>query len=77
MTRLEMKNCNMIFNREAANISALSGGKIDEYEYLIGEEILPPDRMIEQAKFAYPPLGKVFETQTKAIEEQIKKKLQP
>ena len=26
-------------NREAAKMSALSSGKIDEYEYLIGEEI--------------------------------------
>ena len=35
-------------------------------------EILPPDqrRVIEQAKFAYSPLGKAFEKQTKAIEEQ-------
>ena len=42
-------------NREAAKISALSSGKIDKYEYLTGEEILPPDqiRMIEQAKFTY------------------------
>ena len=28
-------------NREAAEISALSSGKIDKYEYLTGEEILP------------------------------------
>ena len=41
-------------NREAANISALSSGKIDKYDYVTGEEILPPDqkRVIEQAKFA-------------------------
>ena len=40
-------------NREAAKISTLSSGKIDEYEYLTGEEILPPHqrRVIEQAKF--------------------------
>ena len=30
--------------REAAKISALSSGKIDKYEYLTGEEILPPDQ---------------------------------
>ena len=29
------------FNREVAKISALSSGKIDKYEYLTGEEILP------------------------------------
>ena len=28
-------------NREAVKISALSSGKIDKYEYLRGEEILP------------------------------------
>ena len=44
-------------NREAANISALSSAKIDEYEYLTGEKIIPSDqrRVIEQAKFAYSP----------------------
>ena len=28
-------------NREATKISALSSGRIDKYEYLTGEEILP------------------------------------
>ena len=62
--------------REAAKISALSSGKIDKYELLTGEEILPPDqrRVIEQAKFTYSPLGKAFEKQTKTIEEQGKNK---
>ena len=63
-------------NREAAKISALSFGKIDKYEYLTGEEILPPDQriVIEQAKFAYFPLGKTFEKQTKTIKDQGKNK---
>ena len=30
-------------NREAAKISALTFGKIDKYEYLTGEELLPFD----------------------------------
>ena len=36
-------------DREAAKISASSSGKIDKYEYLTGEEILPLDqrRVIE------------------------------
>ena len=57
-------------NREAAKILALSSGKIDKYEFLTGEEILPPDqrRVIEQAKFTYSPLGKAFKKQTKTIE---------
>ena len=62
-------------NREAAKISALSSGKTDKYEYLIGEEILPSNQqqIIEHAKFTYSPLGKGFEKQTKTIEDQGKK----
>ena len=58
-------------NRKAAEISALSSGKIDKYEYLTGKEILPSNQqqIIEQAKFAYSPLGKVFEKQIKTIED--------
>ena len=39
--------------REAAKISVLSSGKIDKYEHLSGEEILPSDqsRIMQQAKF--------------------------
>ena len=42
-------------NREAARISALLSGRIDEYEYLTGKEILPSNQrqITEQAKFAY------------------------
>ena len=31
-------------NRKAAKISVLSSSKIDKYEYLTGEEILPSNR---------------------------------
>ena len=59
-------------NREAAKISALSSGKIDKYDFLTGEAILPSDqsRIIEQAKFTYSRLGKTFEKQIKTIEDQ-------
>ena len=61
-----------VINREAAKISALSSGKIHQYEYLTGEEILPSNQqqIIEQAKFTYSHLGKAFEKQIKAIEDQ-------
>ena len=64
-------------NREAAKISALSSGKLDKYEYLTGEEILPSNQqqIIEQAKFTYSPLGKAFKKQTKTIEDQGKKQV--
>ena len=58
--RDEKRLCNI--NREVAKISALPSGKIDKYEYLTGEEILPSNQRqtIEQAKFAYSPLGWCF-----------------
>ena len=50
-------------NREAAKISALSSSKIDKYEYLTGEAILPSNqnKIIEKAKFSCCSLGKTFE----------------
>ena len=50
-------------NRYAAKISALSSGKIDKYEHLTGEEVLPSNQkqIIEKAKFTYSPLEKLFE----------------
>ena len=58
-------------NREAAKISALSCRKIDKYEYLTREGILPPD----QRGFTYSPLGKAFEKQIKAIELQVEEQI--
>ena len=65
-------------DREAAKILALSSGKIDKYEYLTGEEILPSNQqqLIEQAKFTYSSLGKDFEKQIKTIEDQGEKQVE-
>ena len=64
-------------NREAAKISALSLEKIDKYEYLTAKEILPSNqqRIVEQAKFTYSPLGKAFDKQIKTIENQGEKQV--
>ena len=66
----------MILIERLQKISALSSGKIDKYEYLTGEEILPSNqqKIIEQDKFTYSPLGKAFEKQTKTIKDQGEKK---
>ena len=63
-------------NREVAKISALSSGKIDKYEYLTGEEILPynQQQIIEQAKFTYSPLGKAFENKQRQLRIKEKNK---
>ena len=64
-------------NGEAAKISALSSGKIDEHEYLTGEEMLPSNQqqIIEQSEFTYSPLGNAFEKQTKQLKIKEKDKL--
>ena len=64
-------------NREASKISALSSGKLDKYEYLTGEEILPSNQqqLIQQAKFNYSPLGKALEKQRKTIKGQGEKQV--
>ena len=61
--KIKYKKVQYGINREAAKISALSSLKIDKYEYLAGEEMLPSDqrRVIEQAKFTYSLLGKALE----------------
>ena len=64
-------------NREAAKISDLSSGKIHKYEYLTGEDILQSNqqKIIEQTKFNYSPLGKAFEKQIETIENQGEKQI--
>ena len=61
--------------REAGKISAFSSGKVDKYQYLTGEEILPSDqrRVIEQTKFTYSPLGEALEKQ-KQLRIKVKSK---
>ena len=47
-------------DRKAAKISALSSNNLDKYEYLTGEDLGLKSNTIEQARFEYSPLGKVF-----------------
>ena len=64
-------------NRKAAKIPAWSFGKIEKYEYLTGEELLPPHQkqIIEHTKFTYSALGKAFEKQIKTIKDQETKQI--
>ena len=47
-------------DRKAAKIFALSCNNLDKYEYLTGEDLGYKPSVIEQAKFEYSPLGKIF-----------------
>ena len=57
-------------DRKAAKISALSSNNLDKYEYLTGEDLGLKPSIVEQAKFEYSPLGKVF---TKGLDKDDKK----
>ena len=47
-------------DRKAAKISALPSNNLDKYEYLTGKDLGLEPSTIEQAKFEYSPLGKIF-----------------
>ena len=47
-------------DRLEAKISALSSGELRKYEYLTGKNLGYKPRVVEQVKFDYSPLGKVF-----------------
>ena len=47
-------------DRKAAKISALSSNNLDKYEYLTGKYFGLKPNTIEQARFEYSPLGKIF-----------------
>ena len=72
MIKLKMKNYKTILAEKQQKKSAKLSGRIDKYEYLTGEEILPSDqsKIIEQGKFTCSPLSKAFQKQLKTIEEQ-------
>ena len=58
-------------DRKAANISAYSSSNLDKYEYLTGEDIGLKPSTVQEAKFEYSPLGKIF---NKGLSEEDKKK---
>ena len=57
---------------KAAKISALSSNNLDKYEYLTGGDLGLDISTIEQAKFEYSPLGKIF---NKGLDKDDKKEL--
>ena len=57
-------------DRKAAKICALSSNNLDKYEYLTGEDLGLKPSTVDQAKFEYSPLGKIF---NKGLSEDDKK----
>ena len=57
-------------DRLAAKISVYSSDDLRKYEYLTGEDLGYKPSVVEQAKFDYSPLGKIF---NKGLKKKIKK----
>ena len=76
MIKLQIRNKNMILT-EKQHTSALSTRKIDKYEFITGEEMLPlhQRRVTEQGKFTYSPSGKAFKEQIKTTTDQGEKQI--
>ena len=58
--RIKQNEYQYDLDREAAKISALSSNNLDKYELLTFEDLDIKPSTIEQAKFEYLPLGKIF-----------------
>ena len=57
-------------DRKAAKISELSSDNLDKYEHLFGEDLGLKPSTVEQARFEYSALGKIF---NKGLNEKDKK----
>ena len=58
--KIKANNAQYILDRKNAEISAISSGKLDKYEYLTVKDLGSKPNQIEKAKFEYSPLGAVL-----------------
>ena len=69
-TKIKQDGSQHDLDREATKISALFSKSLDKYELLTGEDLGLKSSTVEQAKFEYSPLGKIF---NKGLSEDDKK----
>ena len=58
--KIKANNAQYDVNRLNAEISVYSSGDLDKYEFLTKQDLKYKPDALEQAKFTYSPLGKVF-----------------
>ena len=58
--KIKQKEVQYDLDKKAAKISPLTSNNLDKYEYLTGEDLGYRLSAIEQARFEYSPLGKIF-----------------
>ena len=68
--KIKLNEAQYDLDREAAKMSALFSNNLDKYEYLTCEDLGLKPSTVEQAKFEYSPLGKIF---NKGLSEEDKK----
>ena len=68
--RIKTNQARYDLDKLAAKISAYSSGDLRKHEYLTCEDLGYKPSVVEQAKFDYSPLGKVF---NKGLKEKDKK----
>ena len=66
--KIEQNKAQHNFDRQTANISALSAGNFSKYEFLTGKDFLSEKDLLEKAttmkRLEYMPLGKESKAQT-------------
>ena len=69
--RIRSNQAQYDLDRQNAEISALSSGELDKYEYLTGEDLGYKPDVVQKPKFEYSSLGQVF---NKGLEKDEKRK---
>ena len=69
--KIVQNNAEYDLDRKTARMSALSSNNWNKYEYLPGEDLGLKPTTVEEVKFEYSPLGKIF---TKGLDEDEDKK---
>ena len=68
--KIKQNEAQFDLDRKAAKISAFSSNNLDKYEYLTGEDLDLKPSTVEQARFEYSQLGRIF---NKGLKEEDKK----
>ena len=63
--KIKQNEAQFDLDRKAAKILAFSSEDLDKYEYLAGEDLDYKQGTVEEAKFEYSPLGRVFNSRLK------------
>ena len=68
--KIKQNKADYDLHRQNAEISALSSGDLNKYEYLTNKDLGYKPDPIQKAKFEYSPLGQVFNKELDSSEKQ-------